>query len=145
MYAFRVSSDEAVNNRLISWLAAGLDKRGKTQTGLANHLGLDQPRISEMLRRKRRFQATEIPKIAEYIEQPPPPEWLQLTNEASDQPAVSGSGKGEIRFGLHEDPKRVWVLVFHDNKLIGQFEAEASELDNLRRQVTRAIDSLPSK
>ena len=140
MYDFRVNDSDPIDTRLIAWLADGLDKRGKTQIGLANYLGVTQPRISEMLKRKRRFQLTEIPKIAEYIEQAPPPEWLQL-NPKPDEPPISV--KGEIRFGLHEDPKRVWVLVFFDNKLVGQFEADAGDLDNLRRQLMRAIDSLP--
>ena len=142
MYDFRVSSNDPLDTRLIAWLADGLEKRGKTQTGLADHLGVTQPRISEMLNRKRRFQLAEIQKIAEYIEQPPPPEWLQLDPKPDEPPT---SSKGEIRFGLHEDPKRVWVFVFYDNKLVGQFEADASDLDNLRRQLMRAIDSLSPK
>jgi plasmid maintenance system antidote protein VapI len=140
MYDFRVSNDNPVDNgALIAWLASGLDKkRGKTQAGLADVLGLEQPRISEILNGKRRLQATEIPKIAEYIGRAPPSEWLKV-----DQPEPSATSRGDIRFALHEDPNLVWVLVFRDNKLIDQFEADAGELDNLNRQVGRAIQSLP--
>jgi transcriptional regulator with XRE-family HTH domain len=140
MYDFRVSTNDSAGKALRAWLAAGLDKkRGKTQTGLADALGVSQPRISEMLNRKRRFQIDEIAKIAEYIEQPPPPEWLHSDNGKVDP---SLGKKTEIRFGLHENPSLVWVFIFRDNKLVDQFEADADDLDNLRRQVARAIQSL---
>ena len=114
MYDFRVSNDDSVDNgALLAWLAAGLDKkRGKTQDGLAKALGISQPRISEILNGKRRIQLTEIPKIAEYIEQPPPIDWLRPGEPTISAPLAEASHKsrGEIRFGLHEDPRLVWVL-----------------------------------
>jgi plasmid maintenance system antidote protein VapI len=146
MYDFRVSNDDPVDNgALLAWLAAGLDrKRGKTQAGLADVLGLSQPRISEILKGKRRLQATEVPKIAEYIGRSPPSEWLKIDLSQSDnQPDPSAKSRGEIRFGLHVDPNLVWVFIFRDNKLIDQFEADAGDLDSLSRQVSRAIQSLP--
>lgn len=141
MYDFRVSNDDAVDKTLVGWVAAGLDKRrGKTQDGLAKALGVSQPRISEILNRKRRIQVDEIPKIAEYIEQPPPAGWMHLNHQNSDpQP----KNKAKIRFGLHEEPNLVWVLVFRDDKLVDQFEADATELDILKQQVIRAIQTLP--
>jgi plasmid maintenance system antidote protein VapI len=146
MYAFRVSNDDPVDNgALLTWLAAGLDRRkGRTQAGLADVLGLSQPRISEILKGKRRIQAIEVPKIAKYIGQSPPREWLKTDlspNEHQSDPAAKS--RGEIRFGLHEDPNLVWILLFRDNKLIDQFEADIGDLDNLSRQVGRAIQSLP--
>lgn len=142
MYDFRVSNGGSVDNTaLLAWLAAGLDKRGKTQDGLAKVLGVSQPRISEILKGKRRIQATELPKIAEYIEQSPPIGWLSADPFHQSDP--SAKPKSEIRFGLHEDPSLVWVFVFRDDKLVDQFEANASELDQLSRQVSRAIQSLP--
>jgi plasmid maintenance system antidote protein VapI len=140
MYDFRVSNDDSGGKALRAWLAAGLDKkRGKTQTGLADALGVSQPRISEMLNRKRRFQIDEIAKIAEYIEQPPPAEWLHPSIENADSQSKKNA---EIRFGLHENPSLVWVVIFRDNKLIDQFEANVDDLENLKRQVARAIQSL---
>jgi transcriptional regulator with XRE-family HTH domain len=145
MYDFRVSNDDSVDSgALLAWLAAGLDKRGKTQGGLAKVLGLSQPRISEILKGKRRIQATELPKIAEYIEQSPPIGWLGVDpfeNGGRSDPLAKP--RGEIRFGLHEDSSLVWVFVFRDDKLVDQFEANAGDLDNLSRQVSRAIQSLP--
>lgn len=144
MYDFRVSDDPIDNGALRAWLATGLDrKRGKTQAGLANVLGLSQPRISEILRGKRRLQATEVPKIAEYIGRSPPSEWLKISlTPDQNQPDPPAKSKGEIRFGLHADANLVWVFIFRDNKLIDQFEADASDLDTLARQVSRAIQSL---
>lgn len=148
MYAFRVSNGGSSDYRIfLSWLSAGLEKRGKTQDGLAKALGLSQPRISEILRGKRRLQLTEIPKIAEYIEQPPPINWFQLDQPATDTAPADPSQKNrsEIRFGLHEDPNLIWILIFRDGKLIDQFEADHADLDNLSRLVTRAIQSLSNK
>jgi transcriptional regulator with XRE-family HTH domain len=77
------------NGALIAWVASGLDsKRGKTQTGLADALGVSQPRISEILNGKRRLQATEVPKIAEYIGRFPPSEWLKV-----DQPEPAATSR----------------------------------------------------
>lgn len=145
VYDFRVSNGGSVDNAvLLAWLAAGLDKRGKTQDGLAKVLGVSQPRISEILKGKRRIQATELPKIAEYIEQSPPIGWLSVdpfhNGSQSDPPAKP---RHDIRFGLHENPNLVWVFVFREDKLVDQFEANANELDHLSRQVSRAIQSLP--
>jgi plasmid maintenance system antidote protein VapI len=145
MYAFRVSNDDPVDNGdLVAWLAAGLDRKGKTQAGLADALSLSQPRISEILNGKRRIQATEVPKIAKYIGQSPPSKWLKTDLSQNDnQPDPSAKNRRDIRFALHADPNLVWVLIFRDNKLIDQFEADAGDLDNLSRQVGRAIQSLP--
>jgi transcriptional regulator with XRE-family HTH domain len=145
MYAFRVGSDDPAEDDFVNWLAAGLDrKRGKTQAGLAVALGVAQPRISEILHGKRRLQVAEIAKIAKYIERSPPSKWLKIDPLQSDSPPdTSAKSRGEIRFALHANPALVWVLIFRDEKLVDQFEADADYLDNLRRQVSRAIQSLP--
>jgi plasmid maintenance system antidote protein VapI len=146
MYAFRVSDDDTVNNGdLVAWLAAGLDKkRGKTQAGLAEALGITQPRISEILNGKRRIQTIEVPKIAKYLGQSPPSKWLKTDLPQNDNHSDPSAKSGwEIRFSLHTDPNLIWVLIISDNKLINQFEANANDLDNLSRQVGRAIQSLP--
>ena len=144
MYAFRVSNDDPVDPGLIAWLAAGLDKkRGKTQTGLAEVLGLSQSRISEILNGKRQIKLIEVPKIAKYIERPPPSEWLKTVSQNVNQPDPSANSISEIRFALHDDPNLVWVLIFRDNELIHQFEADRGSLDNLNRQLGQALQSLP--
>lgn len=142
MYDFRVSEGNDIDSEaLVAWLARGLDrKKGKTQSGLADALGVSQPRISEMLRRKRRIHLAEIPKIAEYVEEAPPLNWLNLPQEP---PEPSSKSRNEIRFGLHEDPSLVWVFIFSDDKLLAQFEAGFDELTAFKRQLERALDSLP--
>jgi transcriptional regulator with XRE-family HTH domain len=142
MYAFRVSNALA-KDQLLAWLASGLDrKRGKTQAGLAEFLGVTQPRISEILAGKRRIQAAEIPKIAQYIERPPPLGWLPMELPPSDDVDPTRKSKIEIRFGLHENPDLVWIFIFDDDRLIAQFEADFADLDTCRRRLTRAIESL---
>lgn len=58
---------------LLKWLADGLALPGKSQKGLAAHLGVSHPVVSRMLSGKRRVQVHEIHKISEYLGVPPPP------------------------------------------------------------------------
>ncbi|MGE0289296.1 MAG: LexA family protein [Bradyrhizobium sp.] len=63
---------DMTRQELIDWLKAGLKKAGKTQSGLAEHIGIPQSRISEMARGLREFKPEEIPPISEYLAEPPP-------------------------------------------------------------------------
>lgn len=56
----------------LNWVRSGLDKDGKTQTGLATAIGVKQPQISRMLAGDRKIKLTEIPRIAAYLGVPPP-------------------------------------------------------------------------
>ncbi len=56
----------------IEWVRQGLKQKGKTQVGLAAALGIAQPQITRLLQGIRRLKTDEIPKIAEYLESPPP-------------------------------------------------------------------------
>lgn len=58
---------------LQKWLADGLALPGKSQKGLAAHLGVSHPVVSRMLSGKRRIQVDEIHKISEYLGVQPPP------------------------------------------------------------------------
>lgn len=57
----------------VAWLQRGLEKPGKTQRGLAVHLGVDESAVSKLLRGKRRFKTDEIPRAAIYLGSSPPP------------------------------------------------------------------------
>jgi transcriptional regulator with XRE-family HTH domain len=144
MYDFRVAQRDSIGaDALRAWLASGLEKQGKTQAELAKRLGVSQPRISEILKGKRRIQAAEIPKIAEYTGEPPPSTWLQNLAKATLQPHTAHERKtGEVRFSLHEDPKLLWMLIFSNGSLVDQFEVNSADLENVRRQLLRAIDTL---
>lgn len=54
------------------WVDSGLSKPGKTNTELANLLGIPQSRVSEMRRGIRMPKLDELPVIAAYIEEPVP-------------------------------------------------------------------------
>lgn len=58
--------------RYIDWVRKGLRRPGKTQTGLAEHLGIAHPQISHLLAGNRQLKVSEIPAMAEYLEMPPP-------------------------------------------------------------------------
>jgi len=55
----------------VEWLREGL-RQPKTQTGLAQALGITQPQISRILAYERKIKLSEIPKIAAYLESQPP-------------------------------------------------------------------------
>jgi transcriptional regulator with XRE-family HTH domain len=56
----------------IAWIKSGLDQPGKTQSGLAKHLGIAHPQISLLVNGKRNLKVDEIPKIASYLGIDPP-------------------------------------------------------------------------
>jgi transcriptional regulator with XRE-family HTH domain len=148
MYDFRVGQHDAYSAAALrAWVAAGLEKQGKSQTELAKYLGVSQPRISEILKGKRRIQAAEIPKIAEYTGDPPPSEWLRTERPSAfklSSDEMPQRKTGEVRFSLHENQNLLWMLVFSNGSLIDQFEVDAADLENFRRQLLRAIAALPS-
>ncbi|WLS01712.1 LexA family protein [Shinella oryzae] len=52
----------------LEWIRANLKKPGKTQVGLAGHLGIAHPQITQLLKGNRKLKVDELPKIAEYLE-----------------------------------------------------------------------------
>lgn len=57
----------------VEWIRASFDKkRGLTQAGLATHLGIAHPQITQLLNGKRSLKIREVPKIAEYFGAEPP-------------------------------------------------------------------------
>lgn len=70
--AFRHYAKMATD-RYIQWIKEGLKRPGKTQAGLAKHLGIAQPQISRMLTYGgRKISVHELPKIAAYLGVPAP-------------------------------------------------------------------------
>ena len=52
----------------IKHIVAGLERTGKTKTGLATFLGLRNSAITEILGGQRTIKADELPRIVEYLE-----------------------------------------------------------------------------
>lgn len=59
---------EALSQIFIDWIRAGLKQPGKTQLGLARHLNIAHPQITQLLNGRRLLKIDEIPKIATYLE-----------------------------------------------------------------------------
>lgn len=51
----------------IEWIRSGLKQPGKTQSGLARHLNIAHPQITQLLNGRRQLRLDEIPKIADYL------------------------------------------------------------------------------
>lgn len=61
----------------MEWIRKGLEKPGKTQTGLADALGVSPSAVTMLLKgdkkgKRRLLKAHEIPKVADYLEAAPP-------------------------------------------------------------------------
>lgn len=50
------------------WIEKRLQERAKTKSGLAKALGIPRPRVSEIVRGKRRIQQNELRAVAKYLE-----------------------------------------------------------------------------
>jgi transcriptional regulator with XRE-family HTH domain len=59
-------------DQIREWLNRGLKKPGKSQAGLARHLGLAAPQMNRAAKGTRRIQLAELARIAEYLEEPVP-------------------------------------------------------------------------
>jgi len=56
----------------IQWLRAGLEKHGKTQKELADHLGWDPSAMSRLLSGSRLLKVDELAEIAKFLNEPAP-------------------------------------------------------------------------
>lgn len=76
-------------DRYLAWVRSGLKKPGKTQKGLATHLGIAHPQITSLLKGTRGLKVDEVPRIADYLEEPPPARRFPLVGHVGAGGAVS--------------------------------------------------------
>jgi len=65
---------DAETRRYVEWIREALKQPGKTQIGLARHLNLAHPQITQLLKGKRGLKVGEVPRIAAYLGVEPPVE-----------------------------------------------------------------------
>lgn len=73
-----------------AWLLQGLSKPGKSQSGLARHMGVSQSAANRWANGKTRLKAEDLARIAEYIEEPVPGVVTESvrTTEISGEPSA---------------------------------------------------------
>lgn len=81
----------------IEWIRKGLQKHGKTQRGLAVALGIDPSGVNRILKGTRLIKADELKTIADYLDEPLPPEALAGNRTA---PPSSEALKADISIPL---------------------------------------------
>lgn len=59
---------DEMTKQYLDWIRENLKKPGKTQSGLAAHLGIAHPQITQLLKGNRKLKVDELPRIAEYLE-----------------------------------------------------------------------------
>lgn len=59
---------DEMTKHYLDWIRENLKKPGKTQSGLAAHLGIAHPQITQLLKGARKLKVDELPRIAEYLE-----------------------------------------------------------------------------
>lgn len=72
------------------WVRSGLQQPGKTAKGLAAALGVAPARVTEITKGDRKVKATEITRIALYLELPPPSDQISYTSVSVGQVPVMG-------------------------------------------------------
>ena len=99
---------------LLEWVIENLKKPGKSQSGLARHLGLDPSAINRVVAGKRELKTKEIPGAAEYFEATPPEFEISLAPNTSLVPArlagvVEAGSFREVEDFDQSEPETVFV------------------------------------
>lgn len=84
----------AETQKYIEWIESSLKNTGKTRKGLAEHLNLAHPQITQLLKGRRRLKVDEVPRIAEYLGVAPPKD--DETDEIIRVPMISWVSAGEL-------------------------------------------------
>lgn len=63
---------DQITKIFVDWIREGLKQKGKTQSGLAAHLHIAHPQITQLLHGNRGLKVNEVPRIAEYLDIPSP-------------------------------------------------------------------------
>ena len=85
---------------IIDWIKQGLEKPGKTQTGLATALGRSPSAVTDLLRGKRQIKVQEVEVMAHYLEEAVP-----SAERKSTAPVMGKIGAGaEIDVGVEQVP-----------------------------------------
>lgn len=107
--------------RYIDWVRKGLQKQGKTQSGLAEHLGIAHPQISSLLKGNRQIKVSEIPAMAEYLEMPPPARMFPILGDVGAGGVVSTTdwpgGEPEMVEGPEDAPVGTVVVNINGDSL----------------------------
>lgn len=80
-----------MQDRFTRWVADGLNKPGKNQTGLGKALKIGQPQVSRLLNGERQLKAREIAIVARYLGEPPPSggEMARIVGTVGDRQLVT--------------------------------------------------------
>lgn len=87
--------------RYIDWIVAALEATGKTRVGLAKHLNLAHPQITQLLKGRRRLKVDEVPKIADYLGVPPPTVDIDIPDMV-EVPLISMVSAGQLADNVHD-------------------------------------------
>jgi phage repressor protein C with HTH and peptisase S24 domain len=96
-------------NPYIEWIRKGLEKPGKSQSGLARHIGVDPSAINKLVHNKRFLKAHEISKVAEYLEEPIPAPKLGDEKDEQREP-VRQRPPSDVRLPDNDRPVQLGML-----------------------------------
>lgn len=86
----------------IDWIKQGLEKEGKSRSGLAKALGRSPSMVTNLLKGERQLKANEINRIARYLEEAAPP---TPRREADSAPVIGYLMiTGEVAGGVWTEP-----------------------------------------
>ena len=99
---------------ILDWIRKGLEKPGRSQTGLAESLGIDRAQVTRLLQGKRELKVRELRLVADYLDLPLPagtlPDSADLHSArpgagSSVTEAIEAIAKGEIVIVTDDDDR----------------------------------------
>lgn len=81
---------DEMTKQYLDWIRENLKKTGKTQSGLAAHLGIAHPQITQLLKGNRKLKVDELPRIAAYLEADLPTGDVVLSSGGLTEGVVAG-------------------------------------------------------
>lgn len=129
---------DPITQKYIEWIKVGLQQPGKTQSGLAKHLGIAHPQITQLLKGARSLKVSEPPKIAEYLELPDPfSEILPVTTNMIPVPVIGKTEAGSFReVDEFDQSEQVFMSLPPDDRFPGArqlaFDVEGDSMNALK-------------
>lgn len=125
------------------WIKSRLAEIGQSQNDLAAHLGIAQPRVSEIIKGTRRVSTTELPKLAAFLEMGVADVLARLEDPGTPDTIDVQTARGDDNFSSEFIPARRSLPVrgMAQGGMNGSFELNGDPVDYIYRPA--ALDGVP--
>lgn len=102
------------------WITERLNELDKKAIGLAKHLGLPQPRISDITNGTRLIKVSEIPALAEYLEMSQEEALRHLNGDFAGLPSRTVMVRGAVQAGIFSESSEWPEVKWYPSPLKGR-------------------------